>query len=126
MIDTIYNGANDNASGVAAVISLAKYFKALDNNERTLLFIAFTGEELGLLGSEFLANEFEPDSIVAVINIEMIGRSEYKNPKPYITGYEYSDLKKLLNKNYQEFGDKTEKEFFKSRPLYKKLFVYTF
>jgi hypothetical protein len=117
--DQIFNGANDDASGVAAVISLAKYFKALDNNERTLLFIAFTGEELGLLGSEFLANEFHPDSIVAVINIEMIGRSEYKNPRPYLTGYEYSDLKKILNKNYQAFGDKTEREFFKIDPYIK-------
>ena len=122
--DQIFNGANDNASGVAAVISLAKYFKALDNNERTLLFVAFTGEELGLLGSKFLANKFQPDSIVAVINIEMIGRSEYKNPKPYITGYEYSDLKKILNKNYQAFGDETEKEFF-TRDLYIKSFLFT-
>src|SRR4030095_3543834 len=122
--DQIFNGANDNASGVAAVISLAKYFKALDNNERTLLFIAFTGEELGLRGSEFLANKFQTDSIVAVINIEMIGRSEYKNPKPYITGYEYSDLKKILNKNYEAFGDKTEKEFF-TRDPYIKSFLFT-
>jgi acetylornithine deacetylase/succinyl-diaminopimelate desuccinylase-like protein len=122
--DQIFNGANDNASGVAAVISLAKYFKALDNNERTLLFVAFSGEELGLLGSKFLANKFQPDSIVAVINIEMIGRSEYKNPKPYITGYEYSDLKKILNKNYQAFGDETEKEFF-TRDPYIKSFLFT-
>lgn len=122
--DQIFNGANDNASGVAAVISLAKYFKALDNNERTLLFIAFTGEELGLLGSKFLANEFEPDSIVTVINIEMIGRSEFKSPRPFITGYEYSDLKKILNKNYRVFGDKNEKEFFKIDP-YLKSFLFT-
>ena len=122
--DQIFNGANDNASGVAAVISLAKYFKALDDNERTLLFIAFTGEELGLLGSKFLANQFQADSIVAVINIEMIGRSEYKISKPYITGYEYSDLKKILNKNYQVFGDKNEKEFFKIDP-YLKSFLFT-
>jgi Zn-dependent M28 family amino/carboxypeptidase len=119
--DSIFNGANDNASGVAAVISLAKYFKGLGNNERTLLFIAFTGEELGLLGSKFLANKFETDSIVAVINIEMIGRSEYKNQRPYITGYEYSDLKKILNKNYQAFGDNSEKEFFERDPYFKSL-----
>jgi len=69
-------------------------------------------------------NKFQNDSIVAVINIEMIGRSEYKNPKPYITGYEYSDLKKVLNKNYQDFGDKTEKEFFIRDPYIKSfLFV---
>ncbi|HET6722974.1 MAG TPA: M20/M25/M40 family metallo-hydrolase [Chitinophagaceae bacterium] len=119
--DQIYNGANDNATGVAAVICLAKYFKALNNNERTLLFIAFTGEELGLLGSQFLADEFETDSIVAVINIEMIGRSEFKNPRPYITGYEYSNLKKILNRNYQAFGDSSEKEFFKGDPYFKSL-----
>jgi len=117
--DQIFNGANDNASGVAAVISLAKYFKTLNNNERTLLFIAFTGEELGMLGSQFLASEFEPDSIVTVINIEMIGRSEFKIPRPYITGYEYSDLKKILNRNYHAFGDSSEKEFFKSDPYFK-------
>jgi len=122
--DQVFNGANDNASGVAAVISLAKYFKAIDNNERTLLFIAFTGEELGLKGSEFLANKFQNDSIVAVINIEMVGRSEYKNSKPYITGYEYSDLKKILNKNYQAIRDKTEKEFFIRDP-YIKSFLFT-
>ncbi len=119
--DQIFNGANDNASGVAAVVSLAKYFKALDSNERTLLFVAFTGEELGLLGSEFFANEFEPDSIVAVINIEMIGRDEFRNPKPFITGHEYSDIKKILNRNYQAFGNKSEKEFFKRDPYFKSL-----
>src|SRR5258705_2804766 len=122
--DEIFNGANDDASGVGAVISIAKYFKALNNNERTLLFIAFTGEEIGLLGSQFLANEYEPDSIVAVINIEMIGRSEFKNQKPYITGYEYSDLKKILNRSYQVYGDKSEKEFFKIDP-YIKSFLFT-
>ena len=119
--DKIFNGANDNASGVAAVISLAKYFKALENNERTIIFVAFTGEELGLLGSKFLANEFEPDSIVTVINIEMIGRSEFKSPRPFITGYEYSDLKELLNRSYQVFGDNKEKEFFKIDPYLKSL-----
>ena len=119
--DKIFNGANDNASGVAAVISLAKYFKALENNERTIIFVAFTGEELGLLGSKFLANEFEPDSIVTVINIEMIGRSEFKSPRPFITGYEYSNLKELLNRSYQVFGDNKEKEFFKIDPYLKSL-----
>ena len=117
--DQIFNGANDNASGVAAVISLAKHFSALNNNERTILFIAFTAEELGLLGSQFLANKFEGDSIITVINIEMIGRSESKNPKPYVTGYEYSDLKKILNRGYQTFRDSSEKEFFKKDPDFK-------
>ena len=115
--DTIYNGANDNASGVAAVISLAKYFKKLDNNERTLLFIAFTGEELGLLGSQFLANKFATDSIIAMINIEMIGRAEFKNSKPFVTGHDRSNLLNILNRNYRFLAGKdAQKEFFATDP----------
>jgi len=112
--DTIYNGANDDASGVSAVISLAKYFKALNNNERTLLFVAFTGEELGLLGSKYFVADCEPDSIIAVINIEMIGRGLFSKSYPFVTGYEKSDLINILNRNYRSLsGKKPEKEFFK-------------
>lgn len=112
--DEIYNGANDDASGVAAVISLAKYFKELDNNERTLIFIAFTGEELGFLGSQYLADDCEPDSIVAMINIEMIGRGQFQNSSPFVTGHDKSDLISILNRNYNSFAvKKSGKEFFK-------------
>jgi Zn-dependent M28 family amino/carboxypeptidase len=104
--DDIYNGANDNASGVSAVITLAKYFKAIDRQERTLVFVAFTGEELGLVGSQYLAENCLPDSIVAVINIEMIGRSDSKYRRPYITGNEKSDLISILNHNYRNSGIK--------------------
>lgn len=115
--DRIYNGANDNASGVAAVISLAKYFKELDSNERTLLFIAFTGEELGFFGSEFLANRLAEDSIISMINIEMIGRREFKSSKPFIIGSERSNLITILNRNYRYIaGQNSEKEFFKPDP----------
>src|SRR5690606_25831661 len=47
--DSIANGADDNASGVTAVIELAKYFAKNNNNERTLIFAAFTGEEIGFI-----------------------------------------------------------------------------
>ncbi len=121
--DEIFNGANDNASGVAAIICLANYFKNQNNNERTLVFVAFTGEELGLIGSQNLADNCNPDSIIAVINIEMIGRSTSTKPRPYITGYEHSDLIKILNRNYRFFGDKSEKAFFKNDP-YPKSFLF--
>jgi len=112
--DTIYNGANDDASGVSAVISLAKYFKALNNNERTLVFVTFTGEELGLLGSKYFVADCEPDSIIAVINIEMIGRGRFSNPRPFVTGYEKSNLFDILNRNYRLLsGKNSEREFFK-------------
>ena len=58
--DSIYNGANDDAAGTTAVIMLAKYFKALGNNERTLVFAAFTAEEVGGFGSQYFSRQFDP------------------------------------------------------------------
>ena len=111
--DEIYNGANDNASGVSGLIHLARYFGKLKNNERTLLFIAFSGEELGLLGSEKMAASFDPKVIKAMINMDMIGRPLSQNRKyPYITGSEKSDLRKLLNKKLYELAPDYGKKYF--------------
>ena len=71
--DSIYNGANDDASGTTAVITLAKYFNKLHNNQRTLIFVAFTAEEIGEFGSAYFSKQFDPDKVVAMFNIEMIG-----------------------------------------------------
>ncbi len=114
--DEIYNGANDNTSGVSAVISLAKYFKALNNNERTLIFVAFTGEEFGLVGSKYFVENIDTDSIISMINIEMIGRSDQRNPRPFITGHDKSDLINILNRNYYQSKNKAEKNYFKPDP----------
>ena len=95
--DSIFNGANDNASGVSAIISLAKYYASLNDNERSILFIAFTGEELGTLGSKHFAQLLNPDSIIAVINFDMIGRSCNQKKRPYITGSQYSSIKQTFN-----------------------------
>jgi Zn-dependent M28 family amino/carboxypeptidase len=55
--DSLYNGANDDAAGTTAMIMLAKYFSALNNNERTIVFAAFTSEESGgLVRNIFHAN----------------------------------------------------------------------
>ncbi len=54
--DTIYNGAVDNASGVAGLIELARVFSAGPRPDRSIVFIAFTAEEKGLLGSEYYAS----------------------------------------------------------------------
>jgi hypothetical protein len=51
--DSIANGADDDASGTTAVIELARYFNKVKNNERTLIFVAFTAEEIGGFGSKF-------------------------------------------------------------------------
>ena len=55
--DSIYNGANDDASGITAIIEMARYYKALNNNERTLIFAAFTAEEIGGFGSQFFSKQ---------------------------------------------------------------------
>jgi aminopeptidase YwaD len=72
--DSIYNGANDNASGVALLIELAKYYAAIKINRYTLVFIAFSGEELGLLGSAYTASNMDQSFVHAVINFDMVGR----------------------------------------------------
>lgn len=53
--DSIYNGANDDAAGTTAMIMLSKYFSVLANNERTLVFAAFTAEESGGFGAQYFS-----------------------------------------------------------------------
>ncbi|WP_164122606.1 M20/M25/M40 family metallo-hydrolase [Sphingobacterium sp. xlx-130] len=98
--DSIANGADDDASGTTAMISLAKYYKNLNNNERTLIFVAFTAEEIGMFGSKYFSNNINADSVVAMINIEMIGKDAKFGPNSlYITGYDRSNLGSLMQQN---------------------------
>lgn len=100
--DSIMNGADDDASGTSAVIALAKYYKTLNNNERTLIFVAFTGEEMGMFGSKYFSQKLNPDDVTAMFNIEMIGKdSKFGKNTAFITGYERSDLGKILQKNLE-------------------------
>ncbi len=103
--DSIFNGANDDAAGTTAVIMLAKYFKELNNNERTLVFAAFTAEERGGYGSRYFSEQFEPDRVTAMFNIEMIGtESKWGENSAYITGYEKTDMGKIMQKNLEGTG----------------------
>ena len=103
--DSIYNGANDDAAGTTAVIMLAKYFKALGNNERTIVFAAFTAEEVGGYGSQYFSRQFDPAKVVAMFNIEMIGtESKWGKNSAYITGYEKTDMGQILQKNLEGTG----------------------
>jgi hypothetical protein len=100
--DTIANGADDDASGTTAVISLAKYYKKLNNNERTLVFVAFTAEEIGGYGSQYFSTKLDPDKVVALFNIEMIGKaSKFGENSAFITGYERSDFGPILQRNLE-------------------------
>ena len=98
--DKIYNGANDDASGTTAVITLAKYFKDLGQNERTIIFVAFTGEEIGGFGSKFFSAKMDPNKVVAMFNIEMIGtESKWGRNSAFITGFEKTDFGTILQNN---------------------------
>lgn len=94
--DVINNGADDNATGVTAVVTLADAFAALKPQpRRSLIFMTFWGEEKGLLGSKYYAeNPLWPlDQTVANINIEMIGRPEVDaEGKSWGTGWTRSSL----------------------------------
>lgn len=98
--DSIANGADDDASGTTAVIELARYFKNVKNNQRTLIFVAFTAEEIGGFGSKYFSEQLNPDKVVAMFNIEMIGKpSKWGQNFAFITGYEKSDFGEILAKN---------------------------
>lgn len=77
----IHNGADDNASGTTGMIELAEYFALSKTNKRSIIFLAFSGEELGLLGSNFFVNNspIPTEKIVTMINLDMIGRINEKN-----------------------------------------------
>ena len=103
--DSIYNGANDDAAGTTAMIMLSKYFKKLNNNERTLIFAAFTAEEVGGFGAQYFSKQFDPMTVKAMFNIEMIGtESKWGRNSAYITGYEKTDMGAILQKNLAGSG----------------------
>lgn len=108
--DLIYNGANDDASGVTGVLALAAYFKKV-GHERTIVFAAFTAEEMGLIGSTYFGKQIDAAKFVAGINLEMIGKTpSFGTNTAWLTGFERSDFGKIIQKNlkgsgYQLFPD---------------------
>lgn len=98
--DAVYNGADDDASGTAAVVVLAEAFGARRPQlARDLLFVCFAAEEKGLLGSRALAAHpgFPLRRIAANVNIEMIGRPpEGRRRAAWVTGAELSDFVEIV------------------------------
>ena len=74
-LNQIHNGADDNASGVSILIELVKSIKKI-KNKRSILFIAFGAEEMGLIGSKYFVNNklIEHDKIQIMINMDMVGK----------------------------------------------------
>ena len=118
--DSIFNGANDDAAGTAAVIMLSKYFSRLkEKNERTIIFVAFTGEEVGGFGSRYFSQQLSADKVMAMFNIEMIGtESKWGASSAYITGFDKSDMGKILQSNLADSKFKFEPDPYPKQNLF--------
>lgn len=69
----VHNGADDNASGIAGVLHLAKHYAKEKNLEHGFIFVAFGAEERGIVGSKHFAENIDPKKVVAMVNFDMIG-----------------------------------------------------
>jgi len=85
----IYNGADDNASGTAALLEMARVLKNSKNKTSNYLFIAFSGEELGLFGSKFFVDSptINLSSVNYMINLDMVGRLNDSTKTVTVGGY---------------------------------------
>lgn len=121
--DTIYNGANDNASGTAGVIEIAR---SLVNAKpkRSIVFMAFYGEEKGLVGSAYYGKNpiFPLKASIAQINLEQIGRTDDdEGPRVgafNLTGFDYTNIASFLEPEAKKQGVKLERHERNSDPYF--------
>jgi Zn-dependent M28 family amino/carboxypeptidase len=94
--NTIYNGADDNASGTAALLAIVQYFKK-NTPEHRLIFAFFDAEEMGLRGSAHFVNtlDLQKENIVLNVNLDMVSRSD-KNELYACGGFSYPEVKKKI------------------------------
>ncbi len=126
--DIIANGANDNAAGTSAVIAMAKYFAAKNNNKRSIMFTLFSAEEMGLLGSKHLSKKLKDQNLdlYTMLNFEMIGVPfPDRDYVAFVSGYELSNMAEKINEytssNLIGFSEKA-----KGFQLFKRSDNYTF
>jgi hypothetical protein len=104
--EAIHNGADDNASGVAVMLALAYELKTSDKKGNNYLFMAFSGEEMGLLGSNYFTKNstIALDSITYMINMDMVGRLNDENTLAiYGTGTSprWNQIINAVNKDFE-------------------------
>lgn len=97
MGNVMYPGANDNASGVSMVLNLAKYYQSEKKLPYTMVFVLFSGEEAGLLGSTYMTENppFELSKIKVMFNFDMVGTGE--KGVMMLNAKEYPDVDSLIN-----------------------------
>jgi Zn-dependent M28 family amino/carboxypeptidase len=115
--DHIYNGANDDASGTASVIEIARTLAALPvRPKRSIVFLALFGEEMGLLGSRYYAQHpvFPLAKTVADLNLEQLGRTDDETGRRVgvlnATGFDYTNITGVLARAGEEFGIRLVKD----------------
>lgn len=105
--NVIYKGADDNASGTASVLAIAAAFDSLAQRgirpRRSILFLLFSGEEGGLIGSKYFvaASPFDMSQIICDLNVDMVGRTDFKHRKKpdycyLITGKKDNELRQII------------------------------
>lgn len=120
--DSIANGANDNATGTAITMRIAKHFSESKTNKRSLIFALFSAEEFGLKGSEHLSKRLKNENIdvYTMINFEMLGVPfKDRNYEVFLTGFEKSNFAEKFN-SYQGYTLIGASEISKKYNLFKR------
>ena len=126
--DSIANGANDNATGTAVTMMIAKYFAHNKNNKRSIIFALFSAEEMGLRGSAHLAKRLKSQDIdlYTMINFEMLGVPfKDRDYQVFLTGFDKSNFAARFNE-YQESNLIGFSEVSKKYSLFKRSDNYAF
>jgi hypothetical protein len=123
--DRIFNGANDDGSGTVSVVEIASALGALDPRpKRSILFMTFFGEEIGLVGSRYYGRHpiVPLTKTIADLNLEQVGRTDATNGRQTgtatITGFDFSDVAKVLLEAGQLAGIKIYKDNDSSDPYF--------
>lgn len=107
--DQIYNGADDNASGVSAALQIAHAFSVSGvQPERNVIFAFWDGEELGLLGSKYFTQTCEfMDQVKGYVNFDMVGRNNKPENPPYVVYFytaSHPDFEQWLRDDIKQYG----------------------
>jgi peptidase M28-like protein len=115
--DSIYNGANDDGSGTVSVIEIASALSAMKRKpKRSIVFIAWSGEEQGLYGSKYYGQHpvFPLEKTVAMINLELMGRSDSIDGRRLnsasMTGFDFTDLGRIFKEAGRQTGIRVYKD----------------
>jgi Peptidase family M28 len=115
--DRIYNGANDDGSGVVSVIEAARALASLEHRpKRSILFVTFFGEEEGLIGSQYYARHpvWPLEKTIAQLNLEQVGRTDSTEGRQVssasLTGFDYSDLTSYVQRAGRSTGIRVYKD----------------